>query len=32
MTHTRLADWRLPDNDYMKDRIARLERALEAAS
>ena len=32
MTHKRLADWCLPNNDYMKARIARLERELEAAS
>jgi hypothetical protein len=31
MTHMRLADWRLPNNDYVKERIARLERELEAA-
>ena len=31
MTHMRLADWHLPNNDYAKERIARLERELEAA-
>jgi hypothetical protein len=31
MTHMRLTDWSLPNNDYTKERIARLERELEAA-